>query len=71
MEEIISQGFEEMDLFVPSEASYLLFCTVVGLMQIRQNGYIGHQKIRTIDFNFLIIRIYAMSQAVEINFVQV
>lgn len=45
-----------MDLFVPIEASY---CTVVGIMQIRQNWYIGHQEVRTIYFNFLIIRIYA------------
>lgn len=61
-----------MDLFVLTEASHLLFCTVVGLMQIRQTWYIGHQEVRTIYLNFLIITIIKQeSQAVEINFVQV
>lgn len=48
-----------MDLFVPIEAFYLLFCTVFGIMQIRQTWYIGRQEVRTIDiFSFLINQDY-------------
>lgn len=61
-----------MDLFVPTEASYLLFCMVDGIMQIQQTWYIGHQEVTTIYFRFLLISIIKQeSQAVETNFIQV
>lgn len=61
-----------MDLFVPTEASYLLFCIAVGIMQTRQTWYIGHQEVRTIHFRFELIGIIKQeSQDVETNFVQV
>lgn len=61
-----------MDLFVPIEVSYLLNCTVVGNMEIRQTLYLAYQEVRAIHFCFLLIRIIKQkSQTVETNFVQV